>query len=268
MKAVTLGPVGTYSHQAASTVGDEVAFRQSVTAIVAAVADGTFERGVVPVENSIEGSITESLDALADNGIAVVEEIVMPIRHALLAQEPDFDTVASHSQALAQCRQFLNEQYPDIDREAVASTAQGVERAKADPSIAAIGHPQNADGELEVLAEDIQDRTSNATRFFVLADEGERSEAGGKSTVIVYPNTNYPGLLLEILEAFATRDINLSRIESRPSGHRLGDYLFHIDFEAGLYEDRSIAAVDDVEGIASNGWVRKLGSYDVRHVVF
>ncbi len=268
MKAVTLGPVGTYSHRAATTVADDVDFRQSVTGIIAAVADGSYERGVVPVENSIEGSITESLDALADNGIAVVEEIVMPIRHGLLAQDEDFEQIASHSQALAQCREYINEHYPDVALEAVASTAQGVERAKADATVAAIGHPENAGADLTVLAENIQDRTSNATRFFVLADDAERSLAGGKSSIIVYPNTNYPGLLLEILEAFAKRNINLSRIESRPSGNRLGDYLFHIDFEAGLYEERSEAAVDEVRGIAKNGWVRELGSYDISHVVF
>jgi prephenate dehydratase len=86
--------------------------------------------------------------------------------------------------------------------------------------------------------------------------------------VVVYPNANYPGLLLELLEAFADRDINLSRIESRPSGNRLGDYLFHIDFEAGLYEDRAQAALDDLDAIASKGWVKRLGSYDKRHVLY
>lgn len=268
MKAVTLGPIGTYSHRAAQAVAEEVDFRESVTSIVGAVADGSYERGVVPVENSIEGSVTESLDALAENGIAVVEELVVPIRHAILAQNEDFSVIASHSQALAQCKSYLEAEYPDRKLEAVASTARGVERAREDPTIAGIGHPENASGDLQVLAEDIQDRTSNATRFFVLASEEERSEAGGKSTIIVYPNTNYPGLLLELLEAFADRDINLSRIESRPSGTRLGDYLFHIDFEAGLYEDRSVEAVSDIEHIATNGWVRELGSYDVRHVVF
>ncbi len=115
-----------------------------------------------------------------------------------------------------------------------------------------------------MLAEDIQDRSSNATRFVVVASKSERSEAGGKSSLVVYPNANYPGLLLELLEAFAERDINLSRIESRPSGNRLGDYLFHIDADAGLYEERMQGALEEVEGIASNGWVRVLGSYDTQ----
>lgn len=268
MQAVTLGPAGTYSHRAARAVADDVEFRESVSAIVDAVNDGEYARGVVPIENSIEGSVTETLDAIAETDVAVTREIVTPIRHALLAQTEEFDVVASHSQALAQCRSYLETTYPDAKLEAVASTARGVERAREDPTVAGIGHPDNAGGTLNVLAEDIQDRSSNATRFFVIAPASERSEAGGKSTIVVYPNANYPGLLLELLEAFADHDINLSRIESRPSGNRLGDYLFHIDFEAGLYEDRSKDAIDAVEDIASRGWVKRLGSYDMQHVLY
>lgn len=270
MNAVTLGPAGTYSHRAASAVAESVSFRESVTAIVEAVADGTFERGVVPIENSIEGSVTESLDALSEHDVSVVSEVVTPIRHALLAQSGNFDIIASHSQALAQCRGYLEAEYPEIAQEAVASTARGVERARNDPTVAAIGHPDNATNgtELQVLATGIQDRTSNVTRFLVIAPLSERSDAGGKTTLIVYPNVNYPGLLLELLEAFADRNINLSRIESRPSGERLGDYLFHLDAEGGLYEDRTQAAVEEIEAIASEGWVRVLGSYDTRHVMY
>jgi prephenate dehydratase len=306
MQVVTLGPAGTYSHRAAQSITDEgsVRFRESVTEIVAAVVGGEFERGVVPVENSIEGSVDESLDALADREVSVVREIVSPIRHALLAQGRQFDTVASHPQALAQCREFLNEQYPDVAQEAVASTARGVERAREDPSVAAIGHPANADspargggegadspargggegadsparggGEgadpngddaLQRIAENIQDRDSNATRFLVVAPEPERSSAGGKTSLVVYPGANYPGLLLELLEAFADRDINLSRIESRPSGRRLGDYCFHFDIEAGLYEARTAEALEAVESVCAGGWVKRLGSYDTEHVV-
>ncbi|GAB7094605.1 prephenate dehydratase [Halolamina litorea] len=272
MQVVTLGPAGTYSHRAASSIAADgpVVFRESVTEIVAAVADGEFERGVVPVENSIEGSVDESLDALADREVSVVQEIVSPIRHALLAQGPEFEVVASHPQALAQCREYLTEHYPDVAQEAVASTARGVERAREDPSVAAIGHPANAndDGDtLQRIAENIQDRDSNATRFLVVAPESERSTAGGKTSLVVYPGANYPGLLLELLEAFATRDINLSRVESRPSGRRLGDYCFHFDIEAGLYEARTEEALSEIEAVCADGWVRRLGSYDTRHVV-
>ena len=267
MKVLTLGPEGTYSHRAAKSVSGDIDFVESVTAIVEGVAGGEYERGVVPIENSIEGSVTESLDALADRNVAVVREIVTPIQHALLAQQSEFEVVTSHPQALAQCRDYLGREYPSVRTEAVASTARGVERAREDPSVAAIGHPATAGDELQVLARDIQDRTSNATRFVVLAPESERSDAGGKSSIVVYPNTNYPGLLLEMLQPFAERDINLSRIESRPSGERLGDYMFHFDFAAGLYEERAQEAIADLRELAENGWVRVLGSYDTEHVL-
>jgi len=268
MKALTLGPEGTYSHRATRAVADDIEFTESVTAIVEGVASGAYDRGVIPVENSIEGSVTESLDALAEHDVSIVSEIITPIRHALLARDGEFEVVASHAQALAQCRSYLEAEHPDAKLEAVASTARGVERARQDSSVAAVGHPDNGDGDLQVLAEDIQDRTSNATRFVVLAPAEERSEAGGKSSVVVYPNTNYPGLLLELLEPFAERDINLTRVESRPSGERLGDYVFHIDFAAGLYEERAEAALDEIRDIASEGWVRWLGSYDSEHVLY
>jgi len=271
MTTITLGPSGTYSHRAAQAVADDgdIEFSESVTAIVEAVAEGDADHGVVPVENSIEGSVTESLDAFAEHDVAVVREIITPIRHALLAQAETFDLVASHAQALAQCREWLEANHPDVAREAVASTARGVERARENPSVAAIGHPANATNgtELRVLAEDIQDRASNATRFVMVAPAEERSEAGGKTSFIVYPNVDYPGLLLELLEPFAERDINLTRVESRPSGERLGDYVFHIDISAGLYEQRTQAALDDIEAIAEKGWVRRLGSYDSETVV-
>ncbi|WP_415379814.1 prephenate dehydratase [Halosimplex sp. TS25] len=267
MEALTLGPAGTYSHRAAKAVADEVSFAESKTGIVEAVASGEYDRGVVPVENSTEGSVTESLDAFADYEVAVVKELITPIRHALLAQGPEFDTVASHPQALAQCRDYLSENYPSATLEAVASTARGVERAREDPTIAAIGHPENAGDELRVVAEDIQDESSNATRFVVVAPASERSEAGSKTSFIVYPDVDYPGLLLELLEPFAERDINLTRVESRPSGERLGDYVFHIDIAAGLYEERTQEALAEIEAIAEDGWVRRLGSYDSETVL-
>jgi prephenate dehydratase len=267
MVTVTLGPAGTYSHRAASSLDEEVAFRDAVHDVVAAVADGEAERGVVPIENSIEGSVTASLDALVDREVAVVREVVTPIRHALLAADETVDRIASHEQALAQCRGYLEEHYPSADRVPVASTARGVELATQEAGVAGIAHPETAGESLQVLAEDIQDRTSNATRFFVIAPPGDRSDSGGKTSLVVYPNTNYPGLLLAMLEPFADRDINLSRVESRPSGERLGDYVFHIDIEAGLYEARTREAVTAIEEIADAGWVRRLGSYDVTHVV-
>lgn len=268
MRAITLGPEGTYSHRAASAVADEIVFSESVTGIVKTVASGDIERGVIPIENSIEGSVTESLDALTACDVSVVLEVVTPIQHALLAQDHGFEVVASHAQALAQCRAYLESEYPDVEIETVSSTARGVERARADSTVAAIGHPDTSGAELEVLAEDIQDRTSNTTRFVVLAPREEHSISGGKTSLIIYPNTDHPGLLLELLEPFADQNINLSRLESRPSGEHLGDYLFHIDIDTGLYEERTQKALSQIEAITESGWVCRLGSYDTKHVLY
>ena len=267
MEALTLGPEGTYSHRAAKAVADEVAFTESVSAIVEAVASGEYDRGVVPVETSTDGSVNESLDAFAEYDVAIVRELITPIRHALLAQGPEFSVVASHAQALAQCRDYLDENYPNATLEAVASTARGVERAREDADVAGIGHPGNAGEDLTVVAEDIQDQSSNATRFVALAPASQRTEAGSKTSFIVYPGVDYPGLLLELLEPFADRDINLTRVESRPTGERLGDYVFHIDVAAGLYEERAQEALAEIEAIAEDGWVRRLGSYDSETVL-
>lgn len=267
MQVVTLGPSGTYSHRAAQAVAEDIVFRDSVTGIIDAVTTEAVERGVIPIENSIEGSVTESLDAIAGHEIAVLREIVTPIRHALIGQKTTPSAVVSHAQALAQCREFLDSEYPDLSRHAVASTARGVEQARQDPETAAIAHPQTATGSLRVLAENIQDRSSNATRFLLIGPLADRNRAGGKSSLVIYPSTDYPGLLLRLLEPFADRDINLTRIESRPSGDRLGDYIFHLDIAAGLYEDRTQQALAEVDELVDSGWVKRVGSYDVEHVL-
>ena len=263
MRAVTLGPAGTYAHRVATAVAAEVTFRQSVTAIVDAVASGAFDRGVIPIENSIEGSVTESLDALERYEVAVVGELIAPIRHALLSQGDPPAQIASHPQALAQCRQFLEERYPTVDQTATASTAAAVELARDDETIAAIAHPESVSGALRLLATDIQDRDTNETRFFLITDEAHRVDSGEKTSLIVYPNDDHPGLLLALLQPFAERSINLSRIESRPSGKHLGDYLFHLDLEGDLIDDTTLEALDALQSAIPDGWVKVLGSYDV-----
>ena len=263
METVTLGPPGTYSHRAARAIAETVSFRPSVTAIVEAVDAGTADRGVVPIENSIEGGVSETLDALAATDVAVVAELVTPIRHALLARSDEFERVASHPQALAQCRDVLDRGYPGLSREPVASTAAGVERARDDPSVAAIAHPRSAGNGLSIVERDVQDRPSNETRFFVIGPPARRSADGARTTLVIDPRDNYPGLLLSILEPFADREINLTRIESRPSGRHLGDYRFHLDLDAALSDPRTVGALEAIDTRIDEGWVRRLGSYDV-----
>jgi len=270
MEVVTLGPEGTYSHRAARLISDEVDFLESITSIVGTVTDGEYERAVIPIENSIEGSVTESLDALADHEVAVLKEIITPINHVVLGRDPEFSTIASHSQAIAQCRDYLHSEHSDVSIRTVSSTAHAVELAREDPSVAAIAHPSNADGDdsMTIFSENVQSQSSNATRFFVLGPTSDRDEVGTKSSVIIYPARNYPGLLIELLTPFAERDINLTRVDARPSGKRLGDYVIHVDISASYYQDRTERAIDQVTEQVEDGWVRWLGSYDVEHASY
>ncbi len=250
----TLGPEGTYSHRAALKVDEDVRFYSGVPEIADAVVDGDVEAGVVPMENSIEGSVNATLDVLGDYEVYITGEVHVDVRHALLAQDDEFSVVASHPQALAQCRGFLRERYPDAEVKSVSSTAAGVELAREDSDVAAIAHVSLAGDGVQVIAEDVQDEGGNTTRFVRL--ETEPRDGGSKTSIVVYPGKDRPGLLYDILGVFKERDINLTRLESRPSKHALGDYVFHIDFEGGDSGD----VVSELERQVE--WVEYLGSYD------
>ena len=252
----TLGPEGTYSHRAALRLGDDVGFYDGVPEIAEAVESGDVESGVVPVENSIEGSVNATLDVLVEYDLYIVAEAVVDVDHALLAQDDDFEVVASHPQALAQCRGYLRDRYPDAELKSVKSTAAGVGEARSDTSVAAIAHPALADETVRVIDESIQDADGNSTRFVAVAREpADENEGEEKTTIVVYPGADRPGLLYDILGVFKERGINLTRIESRPSKRELGDYVFHIDFEGGGSDGILDALEEHVD------WVDFLGTY-------
>jgi len=173
----TLGPSGTYSHRAALKLCDDVRFYDGVPEIAEAVESREVGRGVVPIENSIEGSVNATLDVLAEYDLYIVAEVVVDVEHALLAQDDGFKVVASHPQALAQCRGYLRENYPDAELRSVSSTAAGVEEAREDASVAAIAHPSLADETVHVL--DRSYRTQTATRR-VLSPLTPNRRAGAK----------------------------------------------------------------------------------------
>lgn len=267
-QVVTLGPEGTYSWRVARSIGDRIRFRESVTAVLAAIDGGEFERGVIPVETGIEGSVAESLDALAEHQVAVTTELVAPIDYALLGQQRDVETIVSHAQAIAHCQPAIREAYPDVRTKSVSSTVQGVELAIDDPTVGAIAHPStvSSDSSLRTLDADVQPRESTVTRFFVLGRASERTEAGSKSTVIVYPSRDAPGILVDLLRCFAKRDINVTRLDARPSGKRLGDYVIHVDLQAGYHERRTQDAITAITEEIETDWMQWLGSYDVDRV--
>ena len=245
-----LGPEGTFSHVAALRLfGREARYREAVT------IDGVFDAvrgqdvgyGVVPIENSTEGSVTASADALIEGEFLVQKEIVLDVTHALLGRAglalSAVRRVLSHPQALAQCRGWLAKNLPGARRDPTSSTAAAARETLADPATACIGSPSLTDlFPLEIMEAKIQDRAENATRFFVVArgDSAPTPRTGRDKTTIVFSLKDGKGALRNVLGVFDDAGVNLTRIESRPSRQKRWDYVFLIDVE-GHREDAAIS---------------------------
>jgi prephenate dehydratase len=280
MRLGYLGPAGTFSEEAvrAATAGggdngSELVPFQSIHETVMAVQDGEIDRALVPIENSIEGGVSATLDALAIEAreVEIVGETVLAIRNCLIARSElaldAIEVVVSHPQPLGQCARFLRDELPGATVRATTSTADAVrEVAASDAPWAALG-PRSA-AELygcRVLREGIDDDPGNVTRFVWLARAGtEPTALGGArgwktSVVFAGAGDQSPGWLVRCLSEFAFRGVNLTRIESRPRKGALGHYLFHVDME-GRAGDAAVA-----DAIAALGRhceeVRLLGSY-------
>jgi len=274
LRVAYLGPRGTFSEEIALGFyrGIEGTFTPyaSIDAVIRAVADGEAAEGIVPVENSLDGSVNITLDTLAHEvDLYIVREMVRPIRHNLLARADTrhINVILSHPQALAQCRQYLRQHYPGAELVAVESTAAAAYQvASGAKNHAAVGSLRAAQlYGLETGAADIQDNPHNSTRFIVLARPA--AAAAGprtKTSLICQINGEKPGSLCEILGEFASRQVNLVKIESRPARTGLGFYIFFLDAEGSLTEDRVHDAVAAVR--AKSIWFKNLGSYPVCHV--
>ena len=263
-----LGPVGTFSEEAALRYApqDNLVPFPSIPAVAQAVASGAVEEGVVPIENSLEGSVTYTLDILIqEDRLSIRQEMVIPIEHCLMVkpgtQTEGIRTVYSHPQALAQCRGFLERRFPNADLVASLSTVAAVEDMKADTTPCAAISPRRA-SELHgvhILAEGIQDNSSNATRFVVLADADHPPTGRDKTSLCFSFQEDKPGLLYNAMGEFARRSVNLVKVESRPTKQSLGEYIFLIDCE-GHREDPIVKeAIDSVRRQSS--MLKIFGSY-------
>ncbi len=272
MKVGVLGPRGTYAELAArSHFGEkiEVMLYPMITDVAEAVARGDIQVGVIPIESLREGSVGEALDALAWTDIKIQAEVVVPISHSLLgvpgAKLVKITQVLSHPQALAQCREFLRKNLPKAELIEMTSTAKAAEQVGKlkQPHMAAIGPKALANlYGLEVLHDDIQSGEMNTTRFLCLAKEDSKPTGRDKTSIVFYTTQDRSGILHEILGEFAVRNINLTKIESRPSKKALGDYLFFIDFE-GHREDAKVK--EALEGVKrKTAMLKVLGSYPKR----
>jgi chorismate mutase / prephenate dehydratase len=233
-----LGPAGTYTHEASlERFGHSASYLPcgSVSEVFDEVNQGGATFGVVPIENSIEGSVRETLDLLMTSRAGACGEISIRISHALMnltGKMEDVRVVMSHPQALAQCRQWLMHKLTGIPVQESSSTARAAQRAMEDTSVAAIANERlGAELGLQVLRRGVQDRTENITRFLVLGRVKPRP-TGRDRTAIVFWTEDRPGALFQILEKFAHHKINLSRIESRPDkGDMPWKYAFFVDLE-------------------------------------
>ncbi len=264
-----LGPPGTFSEEAALKYDPaaELVSMATITAVAHAVESGMSDLGIAPVENSLEGSVAETLDLLvhSERPLLIRDEVVLPINHFLLVRpglkSADVQTVFAHPQALGQCRGFIERLFPKALVEAALSNSAAVEEMMAHENAAAIGTRRAAEiYGAETLASGIQDRSQNVTRFVILA-RADHAPTGDDRTSLAcaFVVEDRPGLLVGALKEFSDRRINLSKIESRPSKEKLGTYIFLMDVDGHRSQEPLATALRQVEAQCS--FFRVLGSY-------
>ncbi|MFZ9972798.1 MAG: prephenate dehydratase [Vulcanococcus sp.] len=271
MRIAFLGPVGTYGEQAAIRLCElegiahpDFMPQVGIRAVVKAVAEGRCEAAVVPVENSVEGGVTACMDALWEHSeLRVARSLVLPIRHALLGCGPldGVSEVLSHPQALAQCSQWLGDQLPTALQLPTSSTADAARMVAGSRFRAAIASLQAAEEHgLDVLAYPINDVAGNCTRFLLLR-QGERTLDGPMASLAFSLHANRPGALLEALACFAHRDLNMTRIESRPSKREMGEYIFFVDLELPQGQEPLHQALAELKPLCEH--VAVFGAYPI-----
>lgn len=264
LKVAYLGPASTYTHQAARAqfgATTEYLPQADFGEIFRIVERHEADFGVVPIENTTEGVVTHTVDQFIESDLYICAEIALNITHMLmgLCSLEDVETVYSHPQGIAQCRGWLAANLPGVNLEETSSTSAGAERAAGDPHGAAIASALAAEHfGLNILANRIEDIKQNFTRFFVIGRE-RPGMSGKDKTSLVFSVQHKVGALSEILQVFAKDNLNLTRIESRPSRRKAWEYVFFVDFEGHVDDPRVKAALEDVAGHCV--YLKHLGSY-------
>ena len=260
-----LGPERTFTHQAALDLfGRSASFQaaETIEEVFSVVEKGLCQKGVVPIENSFEGSVNRTLDLFYQVDLKISAETFSRIRHHLLSREEHMGEITrlySHPMAIAQCRTWLAAHLTGATVTEVSSTALGAKMASEEPGASAIGGRLAGEAYgLKILAESIEDISENFTRFLVIGKE-ETNPTGRDKTSILFLLRHIPGALHRALEALAKRGINLTRIESRPMKIRNWEYLFFVDLEGHEKEDRISDALKEMETDCL--LLKRLGSY-------
>ena len=262
-----LGPPGTFTEEAALRyrAGAELLPYPTEAAAAAAVEAGKAEEGVLAIENSIEGPVTRTVDALVhDTQLVIKAEIVLPIEHCLIAAPGatagGITAIYAHPQALNQCRRYIERRFPHARQVAAFSNAAAVEEIRRVPGAAAIAGARAADlYGATVLDRGIGDSARNKTRFVVLAKEDSAPTGHDKTSIAFTVAHERPGTLVDVLHEFSDRSINLTKIESRPSREELGIYIFLVDMDGHRSEPPVAEALAAVQ--AKSDFFRVLGSY-------
>ncbi len=265
MKVAFLGPLATFTHAAAMQqfgFSAQLVPQKSISAVFEEVARGRAQYGVVPVENSNEGVVSHTLDMFLDSDLQITAEVLLGISHDLLSRSGKLEEVrkvVSHPQALGQCRRWLEENLPDVPLVDVASTALAAQMAAEDETAAAIASEMAASlYDLRIVKEKIEDNPSNFTRFLVIGRQSP--EPGGRDkTSVMFSVKDEPGILYRMLEPFSKRGINLSKIESRPLKKKAWEYIFFLDMEGHLRDEKVREAVEELQNHCQ--FLKVLGSY-------
>ena len=260
-----LGPQGTYSQEAAIRhFGGSIDTRSCATIdeVFKQVESGATGYGVVPVENSTEGAIGRTLDLLLTTPAKVCGEIMLPVRQCLMSKAKNraaIKKVYSHTQSLAQCQHWLMRHLPGAEPIAVVSNAEAALRASRDAKAGAIASKTAADlYKLNLLARDIQDESSNTTRFLVLSREAV-APSGHDKTSLILSTRNVPGAIHDLLSPLAKNGVSMTRLESRPAKTGLWEYVFYIDIDGHVRDAKVAQALAEIERKAS--FLKNLGSY-------
>lgn len=261
-----LGPEGTFSQEAVLTIAKNytelIAF-STILNIFESLENGEIDEAVVPIENSTEGSVLITLDALTHFDVKIKKEIILPIQQNILVQKgqklDNITLICSHQQALAQCRNYINKLGKQVH--ATESTANAARYVTEISTAAVIGSKSLAQKyNLEIIDTNIQDYQNNVTRFCLLSDCDEKVPTGNeKTSIIISLKDDKPGGLYTVLKEFATNKINLTKIESRPSKEGMGKYIFYIDFEGHHKEDKIRETLIKLEEKVK--FMKILGSY-------
>ncbi|MCX7220288.1 MAG: prephenate dehydratase [Burkholderiales bacterium] len=260
-----LGPVGTFSEQAVyQQFGHAIQALAcvSIDEVFRATEAGTADFGVVPIENSSEGAINRTLDLLLQTSLAISGELAIPVQHSLMSKSGNMEgitRICAHSQALAQCQAWLNQHYPHVERQAVASNAEAARMASGDFSVAAIaseiaGHQYH----LGIVSAHIQDDPHNRTRFAVIG-RLHTTPSGKDQTSLVLAVPNKAGAVYDLLAPLAKHSVSMTRFESRPARTGNWEYYFYVDVEGHVMDAKVAAAMADLNDNAA--FFKVLGSY-------